>query len=64
MNNTTAGATADQAKELIALCRAGKLYDIEKWICRQVAGHLCRNQAQAANHAASNRGRDRLPQPG
>ena len=27
-----AANSAEQAKELIALCRAGKLYDIEKWI--------------------------------
>jgi hypothetical protein len=32
MNNTVVGMSVDQAKELIALCRAGKLYDVEKWI--------------------------------
>jgi len=32
MSNGEAIATANDAKELIALCRTGKLYDIEKWI--------------------------------
>src|SRR5947207_10872920 len=32
ISNTGGATSADQAKALIALCRAGKLYDIEKWI--------------------------------
>jgi hypothetical protein len=32
MNNTVSGTSVEQAKELVALCRAGKLYDVEKWI--------------------------------
>lgn len=32
MNDAVAGTPGEQAKELIALCRAGKLYEIEKWI--------------------------------
>jgi hypothetical protein len=32
MNNTLVGTSVEQAKELVTLCRAGKLYDIEKWI--------------------------------
>jgi hypothetical protein len=32
MNNTDVGTSSEQAKELVALCRAGKLYDMEKWI--------------------------------
>lgn len=31
-NNLDENAVASVAKELIALCRAGRLYDIEKWI--------------------------------
>jgi len=32
MNNTVVRTSVEQAKELVALCRAGKLYDVEKWI--------------------------------
>lgn len=32
MSNTDRAADADDAKALIALCRKGRLYDIEKWI--------------------------------
>jgi hypothetical protein len=32
MGDTVAETSTDDPKELIALCRAGKLYDIEKWI--------------------------------
>jgi hypothetical protein len=32
MSTTDRATTADSAKMLIAFCRAGKLYDIEKWI--------------------------------
>lgn len=31
-SNAVDRASAEQAKELVALCRAGKLYDVEKWI--------------------------------
>jgi hypothetical protein len=32
MSNTDQATEADRAKALIALCRKGRLYDIEKWI--------------------------------
>ena len=32
MNQVDPNAVASQAKELIALCRSGRLYEIEKWI--------------------------------
>ena len=32
MSNIASAATADRSKELVALCRTGKLYEIEKWI--------------------------------
>ena len=32
ISNADHGTSAEQAKELVALCRAGKLYDVEKWI--------------------------------
>lgn len=32
MSKIDAATDTDQAKALIALCRGGRLYDIEKWI--------------------------------
>src|SRR5690242_8898031 len=32
MSDAVVGANTDQAKELVTLCRAGRLYEIEKWI--------------------------------
>lgn len=32
MSNTVVGSSTYQSKELVSLCRAGRLYDIENWI--------------------------------
>jgi hypothetical protein len=34
MSSTAGGTSPEEAKELVALCRAGRLYDIEKWIAQ------------------------------